>query len=104
MKRNTVIIAPYSLEQINAQAIHIAENSVSNALAWEARVHRAIDDLGDMAGYAIDEDASDRLGYTVRKLVFERTYLIHFTIDKAAGVVRVVGFRHGARLPGKDEP
>ncbi|MDB5295235.1 MAG: hypothetical protein JWO31_1218 [Phycisphaerales bacterium] len=104
MRRLTVVIPPVVQEQITAQALHIAQDSIDHALAWENRLRVAIDGLGDLPGYAVDEDASDRLGYPVRKAVFERTYLIHFVVDDAAGAVRVVNFRHGARLPRRGEP
>ncbi len=84
--------------------MHIAADSVDNALAWEGRLRDAIYGLGHMPGYAKDEDASDRLGIEVARLVFERNYLIHFTADRAAGVVHVINFRHGARLPRRGEP
>lgn len=104
MKRLTVIISPTALAQIEAQMSYIANRSVQHALAWEARLQRAILALADTHGYAIDESATERLGYPVRKMVFERTYLIHFTIDDESATVRVVNFRHGARLPKRGEP
>ena len=100
----TVIIAPVVQEQITAQMLHIAADSVDNALAWEDRLRGAIGKIGDVPGFAVDEAASDRLGFEVRKFVFEKTYLVHFTVDDDAGVVRVVNFRHGARLPRRGEP
>lgn len=104
MKRYRVILPPTVKQQITAQVLYIAQDSVDHALAWEARLRVAIEAIGDMPGHAEDEDASARLGYTVRKYVFERTYLIHYRVDEAEGVVRIVNFRHGARLPGRNEP
>jgi plasmid stabilization system protein ParE len=105
VKRLTVFIAPTAEDQIIAQVLHIAADSIDNALAWEQRLRRALENIGDVpSGHPIDEDASDRLGHTVRKAVFEQTYLLHFTVDEAAGVVRIVNFRHGARLPRGIEP
>jgi plasmid stabilization system protein ParE len=104
VKRLTVVIAPVVQDQITAQVLHIAAHSVDNALAWEERLRAAIERIGQVPGSAVDQDASDRLGVEVRKTVFERTYLIHFQVDGAAGVVRVVNFRHGARLPRRGEP
>ena len=57
-----------------------------------------------MPGHVVDEDASDRLGYTVRKKVFEGTYLIHYQVNEESGTAGIVNFRHGARLPVQDEP
>lgn len=104
MKRRRVIIAPVAQDQIDAQVLHIAMDSIRNALAWEGRLRKAIADIGAMPGNAIDEDATDRLGYEVRKSVFENTYLIHYYVDDKADIVRIIGFRHGARLPREDEP
>jgi plasmid stabilization system protein ParE len=91
-------------ELIAAQVLHIAADSVDNALAWESRLDTAIFNLSDTHGHAVDEGASKRLGVEVRKFVFERTYLVHYTLDKPACIVRVIGFRHGARLPNPHEP
>lgn len=104
MKRFSVHIPHDVQEQITVQTLHIAQDSVDHALAWEQRLSEAIQDIGNMPGFAIDEDASARLGYTLRKYVFEGTYLVHFTVDEAAGIVRLVNFRHGTRLPRREEP
>ena len=104
MKRLKVIIPPRVQEQITVQVLRIAEDSIDNALAWEDRIGSAIEGIGDVPGNAVDEDASTRLGYQVRKNVFEGTYLIHYRVDDVAGIVRIVNFRHGARLPRIDEP
>jgi plasmid stabilization system protein ParE len=104
MKRLAVVIAPVVGEQITAQVLRIAEDSIDNALAWEGRLRTAILAIGDAPGHAIDEAASDRLGVVIRKVVFEGTYLIHYVVDQPAGVVRIVNFRHGARLPRVGEP
>ena len=91
------------------QVFQIAAYSVANARAWKARLDSAINGLSEVNGYAIDEEASDeeasdRLGTEVRHLLFERTYLVHYTLDDVAGVVRVIGFRHGARRRRRGEP
>lgn len=104
MKRRRVIVAPIVHDQIRTQVIHIARDSVEKALAWEDRLRATIKKLSQFSGYAIDEPASDRLGYPLHKLVFEGTYLIHFVVEDNQRMVRVVNFRHGARLPGRREP
>ena len=104
MRRLTVVVAPGVQNQITAQVLHLAADSIDRALAWEDRLRKAIARVGDVPGYAVDEDATDRLGFTVHKTHFEGTYLIHFVVDAAAGVVRIVNFRHGARLPRRGEP
>lgn len=104
MSSYRVVIPTIVQEQITEQLLHIAEDSVQNALAWEDRLRAAVESLSNTHGFAVDEPASERLGFTVRKLVFEKTYLIHFVVDDAAKIVRVVNFRHGARLARENEP
>ena len=104
MRRYTVDVTPGVEEQIGRQVLHIAEDSIGHALAWEGRLRTAINSLADVHGYAVDEDASDRAGGRVQKFTFEGTYLVHFIMDDAAGAVRVVNLRHGARLPRPGEP
>jgi plasmid stabilization system protein ParE len=99
-----VIIPDAVQDQITAQVMHIAADSIDNALAWEHRVDPAILGLAEFAGYAVDADASERLGQPLRRLVFEGTYLIHFRVDTKERIVEIVNFRHGARLPSPDEP
>lgn len=104
MKLRRVIIAPIVQQQIRQQALYIAEDSIDHALAWEERLRDTIIDLANFAGYAIDEDASKRLGFTLHKRTFETNYIIHFVVDESKDEVRVVNFRHGARLPRSGEP
>lgn len=84
--------------------MHIAEDSVENAIEWEVRLAKAIKKIGEMAGHAIDEEASERLGYSIRKSVFEKTYLIHYRINRKDRAVEILNFRHGMRLPKRGEP
>ncbi len=104
MKRLHVHVVPFVEDEILRQVLYIAQESIDNALAWENRLRAAMNSLGDFHGHAIDDDLSDGLGYPVHKLVFEGTYLVHYYVDDAAGEVRVVRFRHGARLPKPGEP
>jgi plasmid stabilization system protein ParE len=97
-------IAQTAFDQIQDQVLHIAEDSIDHALQWEDRLLTAIKKLRDFSGHAIDEDARQRLGRIVHKMVFEKTYVIHYIVDENAGLVTVVNFRHGARLPRPDEP
>jgi plasmid stabilization system protein ParE len=99
VKSRRVEIVPEVLDDIRVQVRFIAQDSIDNALAWEDRIMAALAALADFHGHALDTDAGSRLGYPVRKLVFERTYLIHYHVDEAADLVRVVRFRHGARFP-----
>jgi plasmid stabilization system protein ParE len=103
VKRLTVNVSQEVEQQIREQVFYIANDSLDNALAWEGRLLSALDHLGEVHGHSVDEDASRRLGGTVRKMVFEKTYLIHYEVNDAAGVVEIVNFRHGARLPDSGE-
>jgi len=48
VKRFTVIVANSVWDQIDNQAIYIAQGSIQNAIAWQARLRVAIEDIGDM--------------------------------------------------------
>lgn len=98
MKRFRVDVPPTVATQIDRQLLHIAEDSIDNALAWEGRLRGALLAIGEAPVHAVDEDVSDRLGFPIRKVVFEGTYVIHYHVDEEAGVVRIVNFRHGATL------
>ena len=100
----TVIISPAVQELMLDQSVYIARDSMINALAWERRLRAAIDTLGETHGHAVDEEASARSGRPVRKLVFERTYLIFYRVDEVKARIDVVNFRHGARVPRGNEP
>ncbi len=45
----------------------------------------------------VDADMTAALNGDVRRLVFERTYLIFYLVDESRQQVTVVAFRHGAR-------
>jgi plasmid stabilization system protein ParE len=104
VNRLTVKVSEAAKLQIREQVLYIARDSIDNALAWEDRVRAAMNALGDFSGHAIDEDASARVGEIVQKVVFERTYLIHYQVNVVAGIVEVMNFRHGSRLPRAGEP
>lgn len=100
MKRHQIYI-PSDIERlILAQVLHIAEDSIDRALAWEDRLRSAIRDLGILPGKcAVDEEVSSRYGDEVRKLVFERTYLVFYWINESARTIDILQFRHGAQFP-----
>ena len=104
MKRLTVIVSEEVKEDIRGHVRFIARHSIDNALAWEDRVRAALNSLGEFHGHAVDEDASLRVGLPLRKLVFERTYLIHYRLIDEPEAVEVIGFRHGARLARRNQP
>ncbi|HZZ44678.1 MAG TPA: hypothetical protein VFE58_17210 [Tepidisphaeraceae bacterium] len=104
MKRYRVIVAPIVLEQIRDQMLYIAQDSINNALAWEDRLRAEMKSIGGLgSGHVIDEVASKSMGVTVHKLVFERTYLIHYVVQEKERVIEIINFRHGARLPRRGE-
>jgi plasmid stabilization system protein ParE len=104
VKRLQVNIPPFVQEQIRAQVLYIAHDSIDVALAWEDLLRTAINAIGNVPGHAVDEDASARLGETIRKTVFEGTYLIHYRVNDATDTIEIVNFRHGTRLPRRGEP
>lgn len=100
-----VIISQLAKDQICNHVDFIAVDSMTHAIAWESRLMKSIREIGTMAGsHAMDEDASERIGSRVHKVVFEGTYLIHYVFDREAKAVYIINFRHGARLPRKNEP
>lgn len=105
MKKYRVIISPDVEEQIRAQVLYIARDSIDNALAWEDRLRAQILRLGSLpTGFAIDEGTSARLGEEIHKMVFEKTYLVFYRVNTARRQVELLNFRHGARLPRPGEP
>lgn len=100
MRACHVLISEYVIAQIDAQVLFIANDSIQNALQWEERLRAAIRRIGDNPGaYAVDPEASARFGSEIRKLVFERTYLIFFQVRPGEPVVEILCFRHGSRKP-----
>jgi plasmid stabilization system protein ParE len=99
LTRYTVNVNPQALEDIDSIILYIARDSIANALNWQARLLDAIDRIGEHPGHSIDEFASDMLQRTVRKTNFERTYLIYYTLNEAAGILEVIAVFHGAREP-----
>ena len=104
MKQFQVTIAHSVTRQISEQVLFIAKDSIDNALNWEVRLLDAIRSIGRFPGLTIDEDASNRTGFPLRKYVFEGTYLVHYWIDDTTSTINIIGFRHGARLPRRGEP
>lgn len=105
MKNYRLIIPPIVQDQIWQQVLYIARDSIDNALAWEDRLRTEIRQIGSLpTGYAIDQAASVRLGQEVRKMVFEKTYLVFYRVNAKRRSVELLNFRHGARLPRPGEP
>jgi len=105
VKKYRVIVPPIVQNQIRTQASFIAQDSIANALAWEKRLRTAIEDLAMLpTRNAVDKLASRRIGQDVRKMVFDRIYLVFYRIRESNRAIDILNFRHGARLPQADEP
>ena len=103
MKRYTVRIPQLVQDQILEQVLYIANGSIPKR-EMGTTPRDAINSIGHLPGHAVDEEASARAGEKIRKLVFERTYLIHYRINASDSAIDMMNFRHGARLPRKNEP
>jgi plasmid stabilization system protein ParE len=95
----SVVVTDSALREIKKQAAYIAKDSPDNAIEWNHRVRGAISRLADYYGHAVDDAASKKMGFEIRKTVFEGTYLIYYPVDQDDATVRVLHFRHGARRP-----
>lgn len=100
MTRYKVIVTDRATGEIVNCAEYIASRSGSWRVAeeWVQRVYDAIESLDFMPGrYALAAE-SPRLGKQVRRILIGK-YIANYIIDDSEAVVRVVGFRHGARRP-----
>ena len=100
MKRYTVHFTEEAWEAIRAQTRYIAieKHAPENASRWLARLLKAIDALELMPNrHAPDEDLTRSHGTNVHRMVFERMYLVFYTIDQERGRVNIVSFRNGAQ-------
>ncbi len=100
MTQYTTGFAEDAWAAVQAHATHIAvdQQSPVNSARWLARVLDAVRTLQFMPErFAVDQRQSADLGHEVRRLVFERTYLLFYAIDDVRQHVNVVVFRHGAR-------
>ena len=87
-------------ESIQAQVRYVAidNNAPENAARWLARLVETVDALQQMPGrHGLDEYQTQIHDIDVRRLIFERTYLLYYTIDEDHGRVNIVSFRHGAK-------
>jgi plasmid stabilization system protein ParE len=91
-------------KQITDQVEYIARDSIENALKWEERLRVAFEKIAENPRYAVDEEATRRVGMETRKVVFERTYLIFFVVIEETRTVELIGFRHGYRSPAPGTP
>jgi plasmid stabilization system protein ParE len=101
VKQYAVLLTPTVENQILDEALFISNDSVQRAVAWDARVRTTLRrHLGDAPfAYALDERATTRLGREVHRYVFEKTFMVRYTIDDSSDTVTIFDFRHGARQP-----
>ena len=100
MTRFTVGFIPESWAAVQAQVRYIADeqHAPENAARWFNRLLATVDSLEFMPErYQVDPAQTAARGTEVRRLVFERTYLLFYVIDHARLQVTIVLFTHGAR-------
>ena len=100
----SVVVAPIAAEKIAEYGRYIAEASGSSEVAerWIDRVYATIEKLDHFPRrFELAEEDAFR-DYEIRRQIIGN-YLVLYTIDESRSTIRVVGFRHGARLPRPDE-
>jgi len=100
MKRFIVEIADEAWTEIERQIQFIAVDRQSpvNAARWSNRLLTAIDDLELMPRmHTLDEHQTSEHGTRIYRMVFEKHYLVFYTVDEVKKRVTIVSFRHGAR-------
>ena len=100
MKRYTVHFTDEAWATIQAQVRYIAIESQApeRASRWLARLLDTIDALEKLLKrHLVDKQQTAIHRMDVRRLVFDRKFLVFYTIDDARSHVNVVSFRHGAQ-------
>jgi plasmid stabilization system protein ParE len=98
---------PYKVEFTNeawaaveAQVRYIAVERMApeNAGRWLVRLLAAVKTLENLPKrHRVDQRQTAATGTEIRRLVFERTYLLFYTVDDVRRRVDIVSFRHGAK-------
>ena len=104
MTEYRVEFADEAWQAIEAQVryIAVAKQAPENASRWVNRLMAAIDALEQIPRrFIVDPDQTRMHGIEVHRMVFERTYLVFYTVDDKRRRVNVVSFRHGAQEPPK---
>jgi plasmid stabilization system protein ParE len=104
MKQYTVHFTDEAWDPIEAQVRYIAieKQAPESASRWLARLLEEIDTLEQMPQrYGLDEYQTRTHGTDVHRMVFERTYLVFYTIDQERSRVDVISFTHGAQESGQ---
>ncbi len=100
MIQYTVNLTDEAWAAIEAQVryIGVERQAPENAARWVNRLLNAIDGLEMLPrSHAVDERQTAKHGIEIRRMVFEQTYLVFYTIDDEQRRVIVVSFRHTAR-------
>src|ERR1700722_10672572 len=100
MARYTVHFTDEAWETIQAQVRYIAIESQApeRASRWLTRLLDVIDALEELPKrHLVDQRQTQIHGKDVHRIVFERKFLVFYTIDENRRRVNVVSFRHGAR-------
>lgn len=92
------VVIPASVQNaILENALFIAEDSVEQALKWEAELRSQILSLGDAPqAFRIDEKLTSRVGYEIRRRPLGN-YLIFYHVDTGKRTVVIERFRHAAQ-------
>jgi plasmid stabilization system protein ParE len=105
MKKYRLILPIDVQDEIRGMVRYIGRDSPERAAQWKNRLLACIRSLTSLPlEFAVDRPSSDRMGYDVRKVAFERTYLVFYSVDQSTRTVNVLCVRHGARLPREGEP
>lgn len=101
MTRYTVELTDEAWAAIETQVRYIAvdRQAPENAARWSNRLLKAIDELETLPRrHPVNDAQTAEHGVEIRRMVFEKTYLIFYTLDEDTRRVVVVSFRHGARM------
>ena len=104
MTRYSIRVSPAAADRVADYAEFIAERSGSVDIArrWVDRVYSAIDSLAYWPRRFAFAEENDHLDYEIRRLIVGR-HLVLYTVDDEDLLVKVIGFRHGSRLPRPEE-
>ena len=104
MTRYSVELTDAALASITDQARYIAVEAQApeNARRWLERVWDAVDSLERWPRRAVKAEENAYVGYEVRQFLVG-SHLLLFTVDDDHRKVRIIGFRHGHRLPRPGE-
>lgn len=99
-----VVVSPRAVEEIEAYACYLSEVSghVSVAERWVESVYDTLESLREMPDRYELAAENAWFEFTVRRILIGR-YVAAYTVDHDTRVVRVLGFRHGARLPQESD-